>query len=82
MDILGWDSRWQGDEWEETWPLRYPAWSDYLRYCEGDLDDPEFQLLHERAQARANGRMKKKSMKAARAQGLKKRNRMPGAWPV
>ena len=56
---------------EATWPFIYPAWSDF---SEGQL--------YERAQERANRRLRKKSMKAARAQGLKKRERMPGAWPV
>ena len=82
MDILTWDHRWWWYKWEELWPLRYPAWSNYLRRFDGDLDDPELQLLHERAQARANRRWEKKSMKAARAQGVKRRDRMPGAWPV
>ena len=81
MDILGWDhSSW--DEWEVRWPLRYPAWSDYIRCFEGCIDNPTLRLPHELAQERANRRWEKKSMKAARAQGLKKRNRMPGAWPV
>ena len=82
MDILGWDYDLRWDQWKEVWPLRYPEWSDFLRYRWGDIDDPEMQLLHERAQERANRRWEKKSMKAARAQGLKKRDRMPGAWPV
>ena len=86
MDILCWDRRWRWDQWEEQWPLRYPESSDYIRLFGGRIDDPELQLLHERAQERAqeraNRRWEKKSMKAARAQGLKKRDRMPGAWPV
>ena len=56
---------------ETTWPLTYPAWAYGLEWQPRD-----------RARERANRRLKKKSMKAARAQGLKKRERMPGAWPV
>ena len=81
MDILGWDYR-RWDEWEKMWPMIYPAWSDYIRCTGGYVDDPELRLPHELAQERANRRWEKKSMKAARAQGLKKRERMPGAWPV
>lgn len=82
MDILDWDHRWRWDQWEEMWPLRHPESSDYIRFYRGRTDDPELQLLHERAQERANRRWEKKSMKTARAQGLKKRDQMPGAWPV
>lgn len=86
MDILGPDYRWWCYQWEELWPLRYPEWSDYLRCHVSDTDYPElnsvYKRAHERAQKRANRRWEKKSMKAARAQGLKRRDRMPGAWPV
>ena len=81
MDILGWDYQ-QWDKWEEMWPMMYPAWSDYFRCFGGCIDDPEVRLPYELAQERANRRWEKKAMKAARAQGLKKRERMPGAWPV
>ena len=67
------------DQWEKLWPfnyLEYPyAWhtrEDYITYCN----------RFDRVQERANRRLKKKSMKAARAQGLKKREYIPGAWPV
>ncbi len=81
MNILIEDHYVQWTEWEELWPLRYPAWCDYDR-CYWGRDDTDLQSLYERAQERANRRLKKKAMKAARAQGFKKRNRMPGAWPV
>ena len=64
-------------DWDELWPLRYPAWSK----SHGIRDD-DWQLRYDRAQERANRRLMKKAMKAARAQGLKKRTRMPGAWPT
>ena len=58
------------EAWEARWPIVYPA-PDYLD-----------RMTHfERIQERAYRRMNKKSIKAARAQGLKKRDRMPGAWP-
>ena len=67
-------------EWEFYWPWCYPAW----------FTDPVFlheyrvsrQQLYDRAQERANRRLKKKALKAARAQGFKNQDRMPGAWPV
>ncbi len=67
-------------EWEEVWPLRHPAWRDFDRYNFHEVSD--LQSLYRLAHQRANRRLKKKAMKAARAQGSKKRNRMPGAWPV
>ena len=68
-------------EWEELWPLRYPAWCDYSERWWG-LADSDLQSLYERVQKRANRRLKKKATKAASAQGFKMRNRMPGTWPV
>ena len=68
------------DAWIE-WPMRYPAWYDYSFY-EDDISRSNGKLAYKLAQERANRRMKKKSMKAARAQGCKSRNQMPGAWPV
>ena len=70
------------NKWEELWPLSFPAWSDYYEYHTLNDGHSNRKLRHELAQKRANRRWKKKSMKAARAQGLKKRDRMPGAWPV
>ena len=68
--------------WEATWPLTYPAW---FRFDDG-FDDIEaitqWRQLGGLAQSRANRRWEKKAEKAARAQGLKRRDRMPGAWPV
>lgn len=63
-------------EWETLWPLGFPVWSDRI-YAPHIA--PGTRLL---AQERANRRWEKKMMKAARAQGVKKRDRMPGAWPV
>ena len=82
MDILRQDYRWRWDEWEEQWPLRHPESSDYIRLLRGRTDDPKLRRLHERAQERANRRWERKWMKAARAQGVKKRDQMPGAWPI
>ena len=76
-----WATPW--DDWETEWPLRYPAWSD--RYCPdlyNGFRTPEWKLINELAQERANRRLKKKLIKAARAQGMKKGDRMPGAWPT
>ena len=72
----------QWDKWERMWPWRYPAWSDHRRRSELPSTWSARQPLYDLAQKRANRRWEKKSMKAARAQGLKKRDRMPGAWPV
>lgn len=76
------DSYSSWNNWEYSWPLRYPAWSDPRE----DLgESPPYRnqkQLYDRAQERANRRMKKKSMKLARAQGFRKRDQMPGAWPV
>ena len=82
MDLLcsDWVSPW--DQWEALWPLRYPAWSDHHANYEDDLTYSCRDALYDRAQERAIRRMKKKSMKAARAQGFKKRDKMPGAWPL
>ena len=81
MAILSGDRYVRWTEWEDLWPLRYPAWYDHEGYyCPGEVSN--LQSLYERAQERANRRLKKKAMKGARAQGFKKRNRMPGAWPV
>lgn len=44
--------------------------------------DSDWLSPYELAQERANRRWEKKMLKAARAQGLKKQDRMPGAWPV
>ena len=69
-------------DWEPIWPLWFPAWSnDDNRFSSVDAYW-EWQRLNERAQERANRRLRKKSEKAARAQGLKRRDRMPGAWPT
>ena len=73
-----------GHDWETIWPLWYPAW-DYHDGPWGPVDGDRHrkrQLIHERAEERANRRLRKKSMKAARAQGMKKGDRMPGAWPT
>ena len=69
-------------DWETIWPLWYPAWT--FSYGSFDCDDchRKWHLIHERAEERANRRLRKKSMKAARAQGMKKEDRMPGAWPT
>ena len=64
------------DDWEEFWPLNYPERAGY--YPRSDRE----RLLYERVQKRANKRWEKKAKKAARAQELKKRTRIPGAWPV
>ena len=63
-----------GQQWQFHWPFIHPRWSDvyYIRD----------EVFCERVQERANRRMKKKSMKLARAQGFGKRDKMPGAWPV
>ena len=68
-------------DWETIWPLGYPACAHRYGPFDGDHYQKR-QLLIELAQERANRRLRKKSMKAARAQGLKKRDRMPGAWPI
>ena len=82
MDFLGHDDRMQWDEWEGLCALRFRASSDHYTYDRLEDGYSNWKLRHELAQKRANRRWKKKSMKAARAQGLKKRDRMPGAWPV
>ena len=69
-------------QWENLWPLSYPEWSDPFCGPEDGITYPNRQLLYKRVQERANRRLKKKSMKAARAQGLNKRECIPGAWPV
>ena len=81
MNIFPFYDRDLGYDWETIWPLWYPAWT----YRYGPFDGDHYQkrqLLTEPVQERANRRLKKKSMKAACAQGLKKRDRMPGAWPT
>lgn len=56
--------------------MGYPTWEiDFFTHGYKSID-------YKRAQERANRRMKKKSMKAARAQGFKRQDRMPGAWHV
>ena len=69
-------------EWETLWPMRYPAWSSDYSVYDDDITCSNREMAYKLAQRRANRRMKKKSMKAARAQGCKNRNQMPGAWPV
>ena len=81
LDISGPDFEWGWDEWEKSWPLRFPACTDRQGY-ELPSAQSERQPLYDLAQKRANRRWEKKSMKAARAQGLKRRDRMPGVWPV
>lgn len=79
---------WVGHDWKHYWPLKYPAWDKPLGDWEDledrvDVDDLlNLKRRHERPQERANRRMKKKLMKVARAQGFRKRDRMPGAWPI
>ena len=80
FDIFG-DSWWVTSE-SLLWPLVYPEWTTYNRGYTDHREDLKWQLLYDRAQERANRRLKKKSMKAVRAQRLKKRDRMPGAWPI
>lgn len=81
-----WETPW--DDWETIWPLWYPAWASHYgpwTYHNGSFDGDrhrKWYLIHERAEERANRRLRKKSMKAARAQGMKKGDRMPGAWPT
>ena len=82
LDILGPDFEWPWNEWTLSWPLRFPAWSDHFQSYELPSTRSERQPLYDLAQKRANRRWEKKAMKAVRAQGLKKRDRMPGAWPV
>lgn len=83
MDVMTSDCWMPWNTWETLWPLSYPAWSDHYEYCLAFGYYPEtWQLLYKKAQERANRRVKKKAMKAARAQGLRKRDQMPGAWPV
>ena len=62
------------EEWKVHWPFIHPAWSN-------DLFDQDNEL-YERVQKRANRRMKKNLIKAAHARGLRKREKMPCAWPV
>ena len=82
MDILSHDDGliWKG--WKEAWPLSYPKWFVYFGWHPNELARSRYKPLYNRAQERANRRLHKKAMKAARAQGLGKRSRMPGAWPV
>ena len=82
IDILRIYQRNLFDDWDISWPLSFPAWSDEVCLNYDDPDDPTQQTLYDRAQERANRRLKKKASKAARAQGLKSRHPMPGAWPV
>ena len=70
-----------GYDWETIWPLWYPAWTYHYGPFNGD-PYRKWQLIYERAETRANRRLRKKSMKAARAQGMKKGDQMPGAWPT
>ena len=83
MDIITKDASFSWDNWEDPWPLGYPAWSDMVWFREDD--DPagrSQQELYEQAQKRANRRQERKASQAARAQGLRRRHPMPGAWPV
>lgn len=80
MNLLSRDYSLVWNKWENLWPFRYPAWFNHCAHPEDDTT--YWQALFERAQERANRRIQKKSMKAARAQGWKKRDQMPGAWPV
>lgn len=82
MTCLGQNSYFWWYEWEDLWPFRYPAWSDHYKDYEDSITYWNRKPLYDRAQERANRRMEKKSMKLARAQGFRKRDRMPGAWPV
>ncbi len=82
MDLLGPDCLIPWNHWEALWPLRYPAWSDHFSDYEHDSIYSRRKPLYDRAQERANRRMKKKSMKAACALGFKKCDKMPGAWPL
>ena len=84
-DILldHWETLQLRDDWKTVWPLRYPVWCD--RYCPHPYNGsptPAWKLINEPAQEPPNRRLKKKLMKAARAQGMKKGDRMPGAWPT
>lgn len=82
MAILGnnYDLHFLG--WKGQWPLRYPAWSDHYYYYEDEIARSNRKLLQKRAHERANRRMEKKLREAARAQEIKERHGMPGAWPV
>ena len=90
MCITSEDSRWNPwYDWKAFWPLSYPPWSDKVWYTKSvNSTHPSKKELYDRAQQRANTqqranrRLRKKASKAARAQGLKKRHPMPGAWPV
>ena len=78
MDLLRplWDPSLPWYPWESLWPMGFAAWEkDFSIHGYEGID-------YKRAQERADRRMRKKSMKAARAQGLKRRDQMPGAWPV
>lgn len=80
MEILthGYDRR----HWEDMWPLSCPEWFIDFWFWKNWPTYPREHLLYDCAQDRANRRLRKKAMKAARAQGLGKRSRMPGAWPA
>ena len=81
MEILTHDYELR-EYWENTWPLSYPEWFINFWIWKKCPTYWREHLLYDRAQERANRRLRKKAMKAARAQGLGKRSRMPGAWPV
>ena len=69
-------------EWEIYWPWSYPAWFIDPNSLHRNYISSQDRQLYDRAQERANRRLKKKTMKWARAQGLTNRDRMPCAWPV
>lgn len=67
------------DDWEDTWPFTYPEWYASNANLYGEEDFARWRRLDEVAQQRANRRLQKARVKAARLQGLKYPN-MPGAW--
>lgn len=79
INIFHDDTSSQWYEWKSLWPLKYQLLCDRKKNF---LDDSDRRLPSELARERANKRSERKSKKVAQAQGLKKRDRMPGAWPV
>lgn len=58
-------------QWSDAdWPWNHPPWYTAPK------------PLYERAQKRANRRIERKLAKVARAQAFKRREQIPGAWPI
>lgn len=66
---------------KDFWPFIYSASHSDLEWNHQKARYDR-NARYERAQERFDRRAKKKASKSARAQGLRARSKMPGAWPV